>query len=122
MAREDSHRLASTLCLRGGAVSACGSDPGPLRNVADQVRPTLDCMRSSEFRKCRDQPSLRQTGELDQVRNEVRLSGELGQPAGTQEVLIGCPAEIAVQRLRTYRRDGHGKSLTAAADALRDCR
>jgi len=122
MAGEDSHRVASTLSLRGGAVSTCGSDPGPLRDVADQVRPSLECMRSSEFWKRRDQPSLGQTGELDEVRNEVGLSGELWQPAGSQEVLIRHPAEVAVHRLRTHGRDWHGQSLTAAADTVRDCR
>lgn len=122
MAGKDSHCVTSTLSLRGSAVSACGSDPRPLRDVADQVRPSLDCMRSSEFRKRRYQPSLRQAGQLNEVRNEVGLSGELGQPAGSQEILIRHAAEVAVQRLRTHRRDWHGKSLTAMADTLRDCR
>lgn len=96
MAGEHSHRLASPLSLRGSAVSACGSDPRPRRDVADQVRPSLDYVRSSEFWKRRYQPSLGQTGELDEVRNEVGLSGELGQPTRSQEVLIRHPAEVAV--------------------------
>ena len=62
MASEDSHNFRSAVSLGGGAVCACRSSARPFGDVADQVRPSLNCLRGSQFWECRDQPALCETG------------------------------------------------------------